>query len=253
MSFRPVFRLHLLYLLITINLCFTTFLSILFVDLAKEFHKRSRMKKIVLLLLTLGLFFNAQGQTAADYTNEGKKLYEAREYMQAVINYNKALELDPDYYLAYYMRGTIKEAFEDIHGAMKDFNTAIEKNEKYAEAYFARGLIKYRLQDYYGAISDFTSTIKLDADNLKAYFKRGQAKQQLEAYQDAINDCTKILQIKPNNVDAYFLRGILRLEFGQLQEGCLDLSKAGELGDLKAYDVIRDRCNQRIYSTSDKK
>jgi hypothetical protein len=44
-------------------------------------------------------------------------------------------------------------------------------------------------------------------------------------------------------VDAYYLRGVLRIEYGQLSDGCLDLSKAGELGDLKAYEMIRERCN----------
>ena len=73
------------------------------------------------------------------------------------------------------------------------------------------------------------------------------AKQQLEAYEDAINDCSKIIEINPKNLDAYFLRGVLRIEHGQLEAGCLDLSKAGELGDIKAYEVIRERCNQRCF------
>jgi hypothetical protein len=37
----------------------------------------------------------------------------------------------------------------------------------------------------------------------------------------------------------------LRIEHGQLEDGCLDLSKAGELGDLKAYEMIREKCNNK--------
>jgi hypothetical protein len=41
------------------------------------------------------------------------------------------------------------------------------------------------------------------------------------------------------------MRGILRIDFGDQKNGCLDLSKAGELGDLKAYEVIKEKCNQK--------
>jgi tetratricopeptide (TPR) repeat protein len=102
-----------------------------------------------------------------------------------------------------------------------------------------------KLQDYYGAIDDFTSAITINSNHVEAYLHRGKAKQFLQAYQDAINDCTKIIQINPKSVDAFYMRGILRIDFGDMKNGCLDLSKAGELGDLKAYEVIKERCNQK--------
>ena len=61
----------------------------------------------------------------------------------------------------------------------------------------------------------------------------------------SINDCTKIIQINAGNIDAYYMRGILRINFGDLKNGCLDLSKAGELGDHKAYEAIKEKCNQK--------
>ncbi|MGB3182495.1 MAG: tetratricopeptide repeat protein [Cyclobacteriaceae bacterium] len=179
---------------------------------------------------------------------KGIALYEDKNYMEALVNLNKAIELDQGYFKAYYMRGVIKTHFGDNHGAMKDFNTSLDLYPEFAEGYFERGNLKYSLQDYYGAISDFSAVIKLNANHVEAYYKRGQAKHQLEAYSDAINDCSKILEINPKNVDAYYLRGLLLIEHGQLEAGCLDLSKAGELGDLKAYEVIRERCNQKCFT-----
>jgi hypothetical protein len=41
------------------------------------------------------------------------------------------------------------------------------------------------------------------------------------------------------------MRGILRINFGDMKNGCLDLSKAGEMGDLKAYEAIKEKCNQK--------
>lgn len=185
------------------------------------------------------------GQTAKDYTQKGRELYERREFMEALLNLNKAIELDPAFAQAYYVRGNIKDAFDDRHGAMKDYNLAIEKNPKSAEVFFARGNVKMKLQDYYGAIDDYSGAIAINQNYIEAYFNRGKAKQFLQAYEDAINDCSKIIQLHPKNVDAYYMRGILRIDFGDMKNGCLDLSKAGELGDLKAYEVIKEKCNQK--------
>lgn len=203
------------------------------------------MKKALLsvcLVITCSFVFS---QSAKEYTQKGKELYEKHEYMEALFNFNKAIEVDPNYAIAYYMRGNIKEAFEDHHGAMKDYNTCLEKNNKFADAFFVRGNVKMKLQDYYGAIDDYGSAIALNENYIEAYYNRGKAKQFLQAYEDAINDCTKIIQINPRNMDAYYMRGILRIDFGDLKNGCLDLSKAGELGDLKAYESIKEKCNQK--------
>lgn len=203
------------------------------------------MKPFLLIsLLTVASFAVAQ-KTAKDYTQKGRELLEKGEYVEALVNLNEAIELDANYSSAYYLRGNIKDNFDDRHGAMKDYNMAIEKNPKFADALYARGNVKMKLQDYYGAVADYTAAITINENYVDAYFSRGKAKQFLQAYQDAINDCTKIIEINPKNADAYSMRGLLRIEFGDTKNGCLDLSKAGELGDLKAYDLIKEKCNQK--------
>lgn len=193
----------------------------------------------------------AFSQNAKDLTQKGRELYEKNEFMEALLNLNKAIQIDPNYSPAYYLRGNIKDNFEDRHGAMKDYNIAVEKNPKFADAFYARGNVKMKLQDYYGAIADYSSAITINENYIEAYFNRGRAKQFLLAYEDAINDCTKIIQINPNNIDAYYMRGILRINFGDLKNGCLDLSKAGELGDHKAYESIKEKCNLKNQETEE--
>jgi tetratricopeptide (TPR) repeat protein len=205
------------------------------------------MRLLLASILVVSLIGNcAQAQTARELTQSGMELYEGRNYMEALLNLNKALDKDPGFAQAYYLRGNIKVNFEDFHGAMKDYNSALEKNPKYAECFLARGNVKLGLQDYYGAIADYTSAISINENHVEAYYNRGKAKQFLQAYEDAINDCTKIIQINPKSIDAYYMRGLLRIDFGDPQNGCLDLSKAGELGDLKAYEAIKEKCNQKL-------
>lgn len=198
------------------------------------------------LALSVTILFGANAQnTVSENVEKGRKLFGEGMYKEALISFNKAIEIDSLSYQAYFFRGNTKKIFEDFHGAMKDYNMVIDINPEYSEAYYERGNVKFSLQDYYGAIEDFSEAITLNENHVNAYYQRGQARRELEAYKDAINDCTQILQIHPRNVDAYFLRGVLRIEHGLMQEGCLDLSKAGELGDLKAYEMIRNVCNRR--------
>jgi tetratricopeptide (TPR) repeat protein len=204
------------------------------------------MRKTAVLIIFTFLSFGVLAQTSKDYTQKGRELIDKRDYMEAILNLNKAIELDTKNASAYFLRATLKEKFEDLHGAMKDYNSAIESNPKSAETFFARGNVKMRLQDYYGAIEDFSAAISVNENFVEAYFSRGKAKQLLLAYEDAINDVTKIIQINPKSVDAYYMRGILRIDFGDMKNGCLDLSKAGELGDLRAYEVIKEKCNTKV-------
>jgi tetratricopeptide (TPR) repeat protein len=203
------------------------------------------MKKTALVVFTF-LSFGVLAQTSKEYTQKGRELIDRHDYMEAILNLNKAIELDAKNASAFFLRATLKEKFEDLHGAMKDYNTAIEANPKSADTFFARGNVKMRLQDYYGAIEDFSAAIAVNENFVEAYFSRGKAKQLLMAYEDAINDVTKIIQINPKSVDAYYMRGILRIDFGDMKNGCLDLSKAGELGDLRAYEVIKEKCNTKV-------
>lgn len=202
------------------------------------------MKNLLLALIAfVGL--SATAQTSKEYTQKGRELIDKHDYMEAILNLNKAVELDAKNSNAYFFRANLKEKFEDLHGAMKDYNFSIEANAKFADAYYARGNVKMRLQDYYGAIEDYTAAITVNENYIDAYFKRGKAKQLLLAYEDAINDVTKIIQINPKSVDAFYMRGILRIDFGDMKNGCLDLSKAGELGDLRAYEIIKEKCNTK--------
>jgi hypothetical protein len=47
----------------------------------------------------------------------------------------------------------------------------------------------------------------------------------------------------PNYAGAYSGRGIAKIRSGQKDSGCLDLSKAGELGFAEAYESIKKLCN----------
>ena len=64
--------------------------------------------------------------------------------------------------MAYSNRGLARYESGDYEGAIADFNKAIELNPEFALTYNKRGIVKCELEDYEGAISDFNQAIELD-------------------------------------------------------------------------------------------
>ncbi len=75
------------------------------------------------------------------------------------------------------------------------------------------------------------------------YLDSGNAKADLEDYKGAIQDYNKAIELNPDLAEAYYNRGVAKIFLGQKDDGCLDLSKAGELGHAEAYEAIKENCN----------
>jgi len=76
----------------------------------------------------------------------------------------------------------------------------------------------------------------LDRKFADAYNSRGLAKNDLKDYTGAIDDFTEAIKIVPGFAMAYSNRGIVKINTGQKESGCLDLSRAAELGNIQASE-----------------
>ena len=169
------------------------------------------MKKILtILILTISLYTYGQRKEANKYISKGIAKTRLQDYNGAIADYSKAIKLDSNWAMTYYNRGLAKIEIQDYRGAILDFNIAEDIEpyycSEYAYLYTNRGIAKVELQDYWSALDDYNKAIKLDSN------------------------CT----------DAYYNRGIVKFDLGDVKGAYLDLSKAGEKGYSKAYDLIRE-------------
>lgn len=74
------------------------------------------------------------------YLNRGVAYGKKGQYDQAIVDFNKAIELNPRDAAAYYNRGISYEKRGQHDRAILDFTKAIEINPRYAKAYINRGL-----------------------------------------------------------------------------------------------------------------
>jgi tetratricopeptide (TPR) repeat protein len=92
---------------------------------------------------------------ALEFFSRGNFKKRAKNYKDALLDFDKAIELYPLFADAFFKRGNIKNLLGDNDGAIQDYNKAIELNPNLAEAYHNRGLTKLRSGDEQSGNLDF--------------------------------------------------------------------------------------------------
>ena len=143
------------------------------------------------------------------FFNRAQDKFELADYEEAILDYNKALELSPtEICLVYSMRGNAKRNLGDLDGAISDQNKALDFDPLYADGYFNRGIAKFKKRDFDGAIEDYS----------------------------------RVLKINPKDSDAFFNRANVKKEIGDIKNACEDWRKAADLGDDDATKFLREHC-----------
>jgi len=99
------------------------------------------------------------------------------DYTGARDDLTKAIELDPQYGSAYYLRGRCNLSLEKYDLALMDFEKAIQLDPTFAPPYYYRGVTKEIFGYYYAARSDYVDAKKLGQKDVDSSIER------LKAYQ----------------------------------------------------------------------
>jgi len=130
----------------------------------------------------------SSGQTAEKYLENGNAKYNLRDYSGAILDYNKAIEINPYYTEAYYKRGNAKRDIGDNRGAIQDYNKVIEINPNDADAYLNRGYAKDKFDDKNGACLDWSMAGKLRDIDAYDLIKMEEVNPILLAFSDLTNN-----------------------------------------------------------------
>jgi tetratricopeptide (TPR) repeat protein len=172
------------------------------------------------------------------YYMRGTAKYHVQNYQIAILDFDKAIELNPNFAAPYVNRGVSKKMLGRYQEAIQDFDQAIELQSDFSEAYLNRGISKKVLGRYQEAIQDFDQAIKLNPNHFLFYYYRGSTKFQLDQYVTAITDLDKAIELNPADAESYLVRGSTKKYLKQYELAILDLNKAIELDphNIAAYD-----------------
>jgi tetratricopeptide (TPR) repeat protein len=110
--------------------------------------------------------------------------------------------------------------------AIRDFSRALEINPDYIVALLNRGNSYVQLGRYNDALADFNHALKFEKRNAELYSKRGAIFLQNNMFDEAIKDFTAALILNPMYAEAYLNRGRAYAEKGMAAEARLDFTQA---------------------------
>jgi len=241
------------------------------------------MKKVILLAVLICLAIGSYGQTSKQFENMGLVQEKRKNYAGAILDFTKAIKINPRNIYLYGYRGLDKEKLQDYRGALADYNKMIGLDPKWDIAYSFRAGAKLALGDdlngamsdykmaielkpnsynYYSeglafadylflydlAVKDFNIAIEMNPKNADAFRDRGRIKCDIKNslnydFAGGMEDLNKAIELDPNNAGSFYIRGSVKHRMGDKEGACLDWSKAGELGEAEAYDMIKEYCN----------
>ena len=147
-------------------------------------------------------------------------------------------------------RGIAYSMLKNYKAAIEDFDAIIDRNKDFTIAYMARGIARFEesrseqdqrlaMQKIAMAAADFDNATRLDPRLVHAWFNKGYILYTQRDYSQAAECFSKALEIDPEFGAAYYNRGLCSLSSGKKSEAFADLSRAGELGVLPSYNILK--------------
>lgn len=178
-------------------------------------------------------------QFALAYNNRGAVYAKLGNYSQAIKDYDKAIKLSPQDAGNYHNRGNAYVELGNYNQAIKDYDKTIELNPRHADIYASRGVAYSRLGNYNQAIKDYDRAIKLNPQDAVTYGLRGSLYDKRNNYNQAISDYNKAIELTPQDARLYYIRGLIYYgNLGNSKQGIADWQIAARLGLKAAQDLL---------------
>ena len=146
-----------------------------------------------------------------------------QDYVNALMIYNKAIELYPNDPVCYMYRGFLYSNYlSKFDNALYDFNQSLKIDSLYRSSYNHRADVYFSLEDYQSALNDYTKAINLQEDNPVRYIDRAECYVKLEDFNNAQSDYTSAIDLDSDN--PLYLNN--RADFYRVNKEDYDLSLA---------------------------
>jgi len=154
------------------------------------------------------------------YVELGWYYFDKRQYIEAINETQKALDLDPDYEVALKNIGYFYTEIGEYEKALENFNKLVTVNQGSADAFDALGDLYFTMGQLDNAIVNYEEALIL-LPKFGNQMKIAYCYALKEDYHKALNLCSKYTEIKGNKsdlVNSYFIKGFYNLYLGKIKQ-----------------------------------
>jgi len=145
--------------------------------------------------------------SARAHDNLGLAWMGVKKYDMAIGEFNKTLELNPRYYLAWYNAGVAYQLQGDLEKARFAYEESLKINPSYFRSYYNAGIVYKSLGEMDMAISSYDKAIILDPRHPFVYNNLGVVLTEKGYYRRAEDVFKKAVAINPGYEKAYYNLG----------------------------------------------
>ena len=151
------------------------------------------------------------------------------QYDKALADFDRAIDLDPQYAGAIALRGETYRLMGEYDKALADFDRAIELEPSLNWAIALRGETYRQMGEHARALAEFDRAIELDPQDAWAIASRGQTYGQMGEHAKALADFDRAIELDPQDAGAIASRGITHYIMGSYAKALVDLDNVIDL------------------------
>jgi tetratricopeptide (TPR) repeat protein len=188
------------------------------------------IRTCVLAAFLVGSLFapRISAQTAGSYRHRAAELARAKSWDDAITNYRKALELEPNDAVTHYDLAWALKYKGESREALKEFQAALKLRPKWADAHYGIGVAWYDLQDQDSAVKELRTAEALDPLNAATHRLLARILAQQDSLPDAERELKLALRLKPL-ADTHLELGVVEGQLGNLNEAAAQFRRAIQL------------------------
>jgi tetratricopeptide (TPR) repeat protein len=162
---------------------------------------------------------------AQESYDAGVRLIRATRYEEAILNFDRTIDLKPDFADAYRLRGKAYMAETKPDPAILDFTKVAQMRPADPDPLVERGFAYLDKKDYAKATADAARALALNPRLGRAYNLRATALRATGDLQKALADFTRAVELEPN-LDNYFQRASTYQQLNQHKLAVADFDQA---------------------------
>lgn len=148
---------------------------------------------------------------------------------KALMHLNKVIEMLPDYYYLYELKGLIRRGRNELEDALLCYSKAIELNPNLSRLYDGRGFIYEKKKQYDEALLDYDKAIELEPEYDLCHYGKAKVLFNKNNYDKALKEFETVIKLNSKYSEAYYFRGLIYKKLGKKQEAIKDFNYYLEL------------------------